>query len=153
MKNRAAVSPIMNRMKTRMVFFTVAIAVALGMMLPAPAASAQKAESQVTIPFDFSVNQKELRAGHYRVVMDAENYVRLTSWETGESAGFTVHTTRSIKNSPKNNLEFLYDGQGYELTEVRFGQGAVETQVALQSAIERETAKGAKFTRTSISTR
>ncbi len=136
-----------------MVFFTGATAMALGMMLPATAASAQKAESQVTIPFNFSVNHKELQAGHYRVVMDAENYVRLVSWETGNSAGFTVHTTRSIKNSPKNDLEFLKQGQEYELARVRFGQGAVETQVALQSTVERDIAKDAKLTRTSISTR
>jgi hypothetical protein len=153
MKIRAAVSPMMNQMKTRVVFFAGVVVMAMGVISSAPAASAQKAESQVTIPFDFSANQKVLRAGHYRVVMDAENYVRLTSWETGESAGFAVHTTRSIKNSPANVLEFLHDGQGYELTSVRFGQGAVETQVALQSALERKTAKDATFTRTSISTR
>ena len=153
MKIRAAVSPQLNQMKTRMVFFAGAVAVALGMMSMAPAASAQKSESQATIPFSFTVNQKELPAGHYRVVMDAENYVRLVSYETGESAGIVVHTTRSLKNSPKNNLEFLHDGEVYELSRVRFGLGGVETEVALQSQLEQKFASEAKITRTSISTR
>lgn len=153
MKIRAAVSPMMNQVKTQMAFFAGAIAVALGVMLPAPAASAQQVASQATIPFAFSVNNKEFPAGHYRVVMDSENELRLMNWETGDSAGVVVHTTRSVGTSPRNDLEFVHDEQGYELTRVRFGQGAVQTEAGLQSQAEREIAKGVKFTRTSISTR
>ena len=150
---RAAVSPNMKQMKTRMVFFAGAAAVAMGMTLMAPAASAQQVASQATIPFAFSVNHQVFPAGHYRVVMESENEVRLVSYETRDSAGVVVHTTRSIKNSPENNLEFVRDDEGYELTKVRFGQGLVQTEVALQSKAEREIAKATQFTRTSISTR
>lgn len=153
MKIRAAVSPIVNQMKTRTVFFASTFAAALGIMLVTPAASAQKSASQATIPFAFEVNHKELPAGHYRVVMDSENSLRLVNWETGDSAGIVVHTTRSVKNSPGNNLVFLRDEQGYELTMVRFGQGAVQTEVVLQSKLDRETAKGAKFKGIGVSTR
>jgi len=154
MKMKAAVSPLMNQVKTRMVFFAGAAAVALGMTLMAPNASAQNEASQATIPFAFTVNHEVFPAGHYRVVMEAQNYLRLMSFENGDSVGVVVQTSRSIENSPKNNLEFVRDeDSGYQLTRVRFGQGAVQTEAALQSKLEREIAKNAKDARVSISTR
>jgi hypothetical protein len=152
MKIRAAVSPTMNQMKTRMVFFAGAVAMALGMMQMAPVASAEMA-SQVTVPFAFSINHQAFPAGHYRVVMDADNYVRLRSYETGDSAGVLVHSSRSFETSPKNSLIFLHNEQGYQLMTVRFGQGALQTEAALQTKLERVIAKNASETRAEVGVR
>jgi hypothetical protein len=153
MNIRAAVSPVMNQMKTRKVLFAGAVAVALGMMPMAPVASAQDAVSQVNIPFAFSANHQELPAGHYRVLMEAENVLRLVSYETGNSAGFVVHSARSLQTSPKNSLVFLHDERGYELTTVRFGQGSVQTEATLQSKPGEEIVKNASKSRSEIGMR
>ena len=152
MNIRAAVSPLMNQMKTRTVFFAGAVAAALGIMLMTPVASAQVA-SQVTVPFAFSINHQVFPAGHYRVVMEEGSYLRLQSYETGDSAGVLVYASRRIETSPKNSLIFLHNEQGYQLTTVRFGQGAIQIEAALQTRLEREIAKNASEARGEVGMR
>ena len=139
MKIRAAVSPLVNKLKTRVVYFAVATAVALGFST-VQSASAQYA-SQVTIPFAFSANHQAFPAGHYRVVREADDYLIVVSTETGIAAGLTVHSSRTFEPNPKNSLVFLHDDRGYRLMAVRFGQGGVQSELAVQPRSERETAK------------
>jgi len=141
MKFGAAVSPMMNQLKTRVVYFAVAIALMLG-LANARIASAQNA-SQALIPFAFSANHQAFPAGHYRVFRESENYLRVVSTETGVSAGLMVRTTRNFEVKPKNSLVFLRDGRGYRLLTVQFAQGSigVQSELAVQPKAEREIAK------------
>jgi hypothetical protein len=136
MNFRAAVSPVMNRLKTQVVYFAVTTAVALGMMT-VQSASAQKA-SRVTIPFAFSANHQAFPAGHYRVVREADNYLTVVSTDTGIAAGLMVHTTRTFEPVGKNSLVFLHDQRGYRLMTVQFAQGGVQSALAVQPRPERE---------------
>ena len=141
MKFGAAVSPMMSQLKTRVVYFAVAIALMLG-LANARIASAQNA-SQALIPFAFSANHQAFPAGHYRVFRESENYLRVVSTETGVSAGLMVRTTRNFEVKPKNSLVFLRDGRGYRLLTVQFAQGSigVQSELAVQPKAEREIAK------------
>jgi len=141
MKIRAAVSPLVNKLKTRVVYFAVAIALMLG-LANARIASAQNA-SQAVIPFAFSANHQAFPAGHYRVFRESESYLRVVSTETGISTGLMVRTTRNFEVKPKNSLVFLRDGRGYQLLTVQFAQGSVgvQSELAVQPKSEREIAK------------
>jgi len=150
MKIGAAVSPAMNQLKTRLVYFAVAIAVMLSVM-NARSASAQNA-SQATIPFAFSANHQAFPAGHYRLVRESDNYLNLVSTETGIVAGLTARTERTFQLAGKNSLVFLHDQRGYHLLNVRFAQGGigVQTEMAVQPRPERELAKAAIGTSTEV---
>jgi hypothetical protein len=150
MNFRAAVSPVMNKLKTQVVYFAVATAVALG-VITVQSASAQNA-SQATIPFAFSANHQAFPAGRYRVVRQADNYLTLMSTETGVTAGLMVHTTRSLEVSPRSSLVFLHDQQGYHLLTVQIAQGGISVQsdLATQPKREREFAKIARNASTEI---
>ena len=141
MKIRAAVSPLMNELKTQVVYFAIAVAVVMGAMVSAPAASAQQDASQATIPFAFSANHQMFPAGHYRAELVEGNYLKLVSWETGVSTGITVHTRRGFSVGAKNTLVFLRDERGYHLESVRFAHGTLQSEASIQPKTEHEIAK------------
>lgn len=150
MNFRAAVSPVMNKLKTQVVYFAVATAVTLGMMT-VQSVSAQNA-AQATIPFAFSANHQAFPAGHYRVVRQADNYLTVMSTETGVTAGLMVRTTRNLEVSPRSNLVFLHDERGYHLLTVQFAQGGIGvlSELATQPKREREFAKAARNASTEV---
>ncbi|MBS1804392.1 MAG: hypothetical protein JST28_13580 [Acidobacteria bacterium] len=148
MKIRAAVSPVMNKLKARAAFFAVAIVVTLG-MLNARNINAQDA-SQVNIPFAFAANQKSFPAGHYRVIRESDNHLTVLSMESGVVSEFLVRTTRTLQPSGKNSLVFLRDERGYHLMTVRFGHGGTQTDLTVQPKTERDIAKTITGTSTEV---
>jgi len=148
MKIRAAVSPVVNQLKTRVAFFAVAIAVTLGMM-NARSVYAQDA-SQATIPFAFSANHQAFPAGHYRVSRLSDSYLIVRSTDTGVGAGLMVRTMRTLEPSGKNSLVFQHDSSGYHLLTVRFGHGGLQTDLSVQPKSEREIAKMTAETPTEV---
>jgi hypothetical protein len=139
MKIRAAVSPVLNKLKARVAFFAVAMAVTLGMM-NARIGYAQNA-SQVTVPFAFSANHQVFPAGHYRVSRESDSYLIVRSTDTGVGAGLMVRTMRTLEPTGKNSLVFYHDASGYRLLTVRFAQGGLQTDLSVQPKSEREIAK------------
>jgi len=148
MKIRAAVSPVLNQLKTRVAFFAVAIAVVVG-GASAREASAQNA-SQASIPFTFSANHKMFPAGHYRVVRESDDHLTVLSTESGIVSELLVRTTRSLEPSGKNSLIFLHNDRGYHLLTVRFAQGGMQTDLLVQPKPEREIAKAATGVSTEV---
>jgi hypothetical protein len=152
MKIRAAVSPVIksiDQLKTRVVYFAAAVAVMIGTMLSVPVASAQHA-SQVTIPFAFSANHQAFPPGHYRVVAEGDSYLTIASTDTRKAAWLMVRTSRSFEPVGKSSLVFLHDLRGYRLMTVRFAQGGVQSELAVQPRPEREIAKAATDASTSV---
>ena len=139
MKITAAVSPVVNQVKKHVAFFAVAIAVTLGMM-DARSVNAQSA-SQATIPFAFTANHQIFPAGHYRVSRESDNYLILRSTESGVGMGLMVRTTRNFEVAPKSSLVFLRNQSGYHLLTVRFAQGGLRSELAVQPKTENEVAK------------
>ena len=138
MKIRAAVSPVVNQMKAPFAFFAIAIAVTTGMM-NARSGYAENA-SQVNIPFAFTADHQIFPAGHYRVSRESDSYLIVRSTDTGLGAGLMVRTKRTLENRGKNSLVFQHDASGYRLLTVRFAQGGLQIDLAMQPKSEREIA-------------
>ena len=141
MKMRAAVSPLINELKTRVVYFAVVIAVVMGVIVNAPAASAQQNASQAMIPFAFSANHQVFPAGVYTLLMKSNDSVTLVSYETGVRVEVAGRASRGFNIAAKNNLLFLRDDRGYHLLSVRFAHGNLQSELKVQPRTEREIAK------------
>lgn len=148
MKIRAAVSPVVNQMKTRVGYFAVAFAVVLG-MTNVRTASAQYG-AQVKIPFAFSANRQAFPAGTYRVFRESDQFLRVVSTETGIETGLLVHTSRGFAPVGKNSLVFRHDERGYYLVHVKFAEGPVQSDMTLLPRNEREIAKAATDSQTEV---
>jgi len=124
-------------MKNRIIPFITAFAVLLSTILIAPAASAETA-SRVTIPFAFSANDHVFPAGRYEVILQSENFLRLVSCETGRMANLMVRTSGANQNIANGSLLFQSVRHGYQLTQVRFANTNLESELAKQPKLERE---------------
>ncbi len=122
-------------MKRRIGFLAVVFSAVLAVMLLAPVAFAQGA-SRVTIPFTFIANHQVLPAGSYTVERQSDSYILLVNRSTGKLVGLMARTTNSYKAVSHSSLVFYNTGHRYWLTELRFANINMTSQLATQPAPE-----------------
>jgi hypothetical protein len=124
-----------------------ACAVILALAVPAFAQPAPAAKA--TIPFDFQVNGRDLKAGHYRFAPASGNsFLVITSPDGAQDAFLGVPIGEpSAFYEPK--LVFEKIGDQYHLTQVWLSNGAGSKGIPLPKAV-RELAKRLKSEKTQV---
>lgn len=140
-------------MKNRFILFTAALGVLLSSILLAPAASAQTASSRAAIPFAFSANNHALPSGSYTVVLRSDGFLTLGSLETGKMATLMVRTAKAPLSIAKGSLLFEKVGTKYRLTQVRFANADLESELGMQPKPEREIGRKENSAKAEIASR
>ena len=122
-------------MKRRFVLLGAALTTVLAMMLLLPQGSAQNA-ARATVPFAFTANHQTLPAGCYKVTLQSEGYLLLTSCDTGRMVGLMVRTTNAYRNVDHGSLVFTSTGHRFWLTDVHFAYTNMESWLATQPKSE-----------------
>lgn len=117
------------------------IAVVAGFVGLATAASAQN-RAHVKIPFAFTANHQQVPAGDYKVQLLSERQLALVNPATGAYVTtFMVRTTSAYQPILQSCLVFHAIGQRYWLTQVRFADSGMQSDLAAQPQPERQVAR------------
>lgn len=126
-------------MKSR--FAILAAALAALSTLYFPSASAQNA--RVDIPFNFVANHQVLPAGCYKVELQSNTYLHLVDCATGKVVGLMARTTNAYEEVATGKLLFRDTIRGYQLTQIRFANINMQSDLAVQPKFEDVVAKNA----------
>jgi hypothetical protein len=122
-------------------FAILAAALAALSTISLPSATAQNA--RVNIPFDFVANHQALPAGCYTVELQAHNYLHLVDCSTGKVVGLMVRTTNAYEEVAAGKLVFRDTIRGYRLTQIRFANINMQSDLTVQPKFEDVIAKNA----------
>lgn len=119
---------------------TLLLAVVAGLMCSSTAASAQTG-ARVTIPFAFVVNDHYVPAGAYTVYLMSDNILTLIDVHTGTCLGmFQVHTADADHQLTRSSLVFHVSGTRHILSEVRFANTNMQSELTAQPKTDQELA-------------
>ena len=131
-------------MKHPIGFLAAVFAVMLTVVLLAPVASAQET-LRVTIPFAFTANHQVLPAGSYVVKRQDGTwgpYLLLVNRTKGTVAAMLMaYTTVSYRTLARSSLVFHNTGHKYWLSEIRFSESNMTSQLSTQPKPEPGMAK------------
>lgn len=128
--------------------FTV---VSIAVLLLAGAAFAQYVQHivKISVPFDFTVNGENFRAGEYSIVCVAPNRLDLRDARSHVVATLLSHSVESRASSPTTRLDFSTESGGHALTQVwlaneRIGYGlpAIQKRTMMVRATPQESGRG-----------
>ncbi len=122
-------------------FAILAAALAALSTLSSPSASAQNA--RVYVPFEFVANHQTLPAGCYTVELQPNNFVYLVDCSTGKVVGLMARTTNAYEEVGTGKLLFRDTTRGYRLTQIRFANINMQSDLAVQPKFEDVVAKNA----------
>ena len=115
-------------MKCRLAILAAALAALF--TISVPSVSAQNA--RVNIPFDFVANHLVLPAGCYTIELQSQNYLHLVDCSTGKVVGLMARTTNAYEQVGTGTLLFRNTIRGYRLTQIRFANINMESNLASQ---------------------
>ncbi len=127
-------------MKGRFAILAAALAALAAMSFPA--ASAQNA--RVYIPFNFVANHQVLPQGCYIVELQSHTYLHLVDCSTGKVVGLMARTTNAYEEVGIGKLLFRDTTRGYQLTQIRFANINMQSDLAVQPKFQDVVAKNGR---------
>lgn len=101
-----------------------------------PSASAQNARAY--IPFSFVANHQVLPAGCYTIELQYNSNLALVDCSTGKLVWLMAHTTNAYSEVGRSALLFRDTIRGYRLTQIRFANINMQSDLAVQPNFREE---------------